>query len=244
MKALNRRLGNVKHLVFMDFEGTQYTHEVISIGAHLAKIDKNGRVVTIKKGFYVLVKAREKVSKFIENLTGISQSDIEKNAIDFSESMRQFRKYVGKAWESCKFVAYGFNDILMLRSSVNHQPRNETTTGIVEYIGKNYFDFQAFFAQYVKDDQNNNLSLNNGLIKFDIQFEGVQHNALADAKNLLSLYDAFQSNYLVVSNEYKRVLSNNQKLPRPVAKVMKALNEGKVVTPELYKRMIEDEIND
>lgn len=132
----------------------------------------------------------------------------------------------------------------MLRSSVKHQPQDEKLNATIEHIANNYIDFQAFFNQYIKDDKSSVLSLNNSLQRFNINFEGVQHNALADAKNLLSLYNAFQGEYDIVIDEYKKVLMKNKKSPRPVTKVLKALEAGRTVTPQMYNQFIEEDIRD
>lgn len=44
MKALNKHLNNVKTLCFLDLEGTQFSHEMIAIGAVKVSIRKDGSV--------------------------------------------------------------------------------------------------------------------------------------------------------------------------------------------------------
>jgi len=244
MKALNKRIANSKYLLFLDLEGTQFTHEVISIGAYLAKLGKNGKIVSTKRGFYTLVKSREKVSKFITELTNISQDMINKDGISFEEALKKLKKYIGIAYNKVRLVTFGFNDILMLQSSLKHQPENPKGQAMIDDLSKSYIDFQSMINQYIKDDKNQALSLNNCLAKFNLTFTGELHNALADAKNLMILYGAFQSEYNIVVEEYKKVLLLNKKLPRPIAKIMKMLNEGLSVNPKIYNDVIEDEVRD
>lgn len=244
MKVLNRRVGNAKYILFIDLEGTQFSHEVISIGAVLGKIGKNGIITNSKKGFQIYVKAREKVNAFITDLTGITQETVDKKGVTFENAMKQLKKYTGLAWTRTKFVAFGFSDMLMFKSSLKHQPENIKTMEIVEQISINYIDFQAIFSQFIKDDHGTVLSLNNSLLKFGLTFEGSQHEALADATNLLRLYNAFQTQYDIITQEYRKVLSRNKKNSRPIAKILKTLNEGIAVTPEMYRDFIEEEIRD
>ena len=244
MKTLNKKLGGTKYLLFLDLEGTQYTHEVISIGAYLAKLTRAGTTGPTKKGFYILVKSREKISKFITEFTGITNSMVEKDGVSFDEAMIRLRKYIGGSLKHTRMVTYGASDLGMLRSSINNAPYNEKSDEFVETLCKTNLDFQAFSTQYMKDDKNNVLSLQNSIKKFSLEFEGNQHNALADAKNLQNLYDSFQSKYDIVINEYKKVLQQNKKLPRAVARVLKSLQDGQTVTPDFYNELIEDEVRD
>ena len=244
MKVLNKRVGSSQYILFLDLEGTQYTHEVISIGAILTKVGPNGTVTATKKGFHEYVIAQEKVSKFITELTGITQENISKSGLTFAEALRRLKVYVGVPFSKIKVCTFGIGDILMLQSSEKHQPSEEVITETVKLIKNLHIDFQALLNEYVKDDNGQGLSLANGLVKFNLRFEGAQHNALSDAINLMELYNAFQSSYEIVLYEYKKILERNKKLPRPVAKVLRYLNEGKEVTSQMYSKFIEDEVRD
>ena len=43
--------------------------------------------------------------------------------------------------------------------------------------------------------------------------------------------------------EYKKVLSNYGKYPRPIANILKKLNANQNVTPVDFEKYIEDELN-
>ena len=45
MEAFNKLIKNKKTLVFLDLEGTQFSHEIIAIGAVKCKIDENGKEI-------------------------------------------------------------------------------------------------------------------------------------------------------------------------------------------------------
>ena len=72
MKKFERLLKGHKSLVFLDFEGTQFSHEMIAIGAMHVSIDRNGYIKKHKKPFRIYVKAHNRVGKIVTDLTGIT----------------------------------------------------------------------------------------------------------------------------------------------------------------------------
>ena len=76
---MNKKLLTVlkghKVLVFMDYEGTQFSHEMIAIGAILVVIDqKTGRIKKKKAPFKTYVKAHNRIGSYVERLTGINEN--------------------------------------------------------------------------------------------------------------------------------------------------------------------------
>ena len=45
MKIMKKIIKKHRHLVFMDFEGTQYPHELIAFGAVKVTLDKNYNII-------------------------------------------------------------------------------------------------------------------------------------------------------------------------------------------------------
>jgi hypothetical protein len=86
------------------------------------------------------------------------------------------------------------------------------------------------------------LSLVHYLELFGVNFEGQAHDALADAKNLISLYDAFCKRPELVALRYEETLSQITHLPMPIALVLKELGKGNVVTPEMYQEAIKESL--
>ena len=78
---------------FLDFEGTQFSHRIISIGA----VCENGH------SFYSLVKpeSKYKISKMITELTGITIEDID-NAKGAIEVFNEFYNWVLPSVSSMK----------------------------------------------------------------------------------------------------------------------------------------------
>ena len=72
MKKFEKLLKGHKSLVFLDFEGTQFSHEMIAIGALHVVIDRHGYIKKAKKPFRAYVKAHNRVGKIVTDLTGTS----------------------------------------------------------------------------------------------------------------------------------------------------------------------------
>ncbi len=214
MLALDRILKGRKRLCFMDLEGTQFTHEMIAIGAIKVDIKKDGSVKKIHKGYYTLVKAKNRIGKVVTDLTGITEKDIKESGVPFRVAIEGLKKYMGIYFNKCLFVTFGNHDFRIMAQSLAHNL--DVKKDDVEIIIKHQFDIAEFFNVYIKDDKNNNLSLSNMLKVFNIDFEGTQHDALADTKNLVYLYDAFLKNKEIVKNEYRKTLGMYRHLPEPI----------------------------
>jgi hypothetical protein len=63
---------------------------------------------------------------------------------------------------------------------------------------------------------------------------------MADTLNLIQVYDLFTKNKSTIKERYKKLISNDQKLPKPIANIMKKLNSGQNVTPKDLEQYIED----
>ena len=69
---LTSKLNDANQIVFMDFEGTQLTQEIIAIGAIKADLDNKKQIKKLYKPFKVYVISEGVVGPFVENLTGIT----------------------------------------------------------------------------------------------------------------------------------------------------------------------------
>ena len=63
---------------------------------------------------------------------------------------------------------------------------------------------------------------------------------MADAINLVQVYDLFTKNKTIVKDRYKKLISNDPKLPKPLVNVIKKLNSGQNVTPKDFQQYIDD----
>ena len=240
MKALLKIVSKYRSLCFLDLEGTQFTHEMIALGAVKVYLRRDGSVKKIQKGFYTLVKAKNRIGKVVEELTGITEPQLKKDAVSFRVATEMLKKYIGRDFNNCLFVTFGSHDVRILAQSLayNLDAKKED----VHLMIKHNFDLSEFASNYVKDDNNNTYSLSNFLKVFNVEFKGTQHNALADALNLVYLYDAILKNKEILKNEYMKVLGKQRHLPEPVRDVVVALTNGETVTPEQFEKYVEESL--
>lgn len=240
MQALNKYLMNRKTLCFLDLEGTQFSHEMIAIGAVKVSVKKDGTIKKIHKGYYTLVKAKNRVGSVVTNLTGITDKDLKEKGISFRSAVDNVKKYMGREFTKCLFVTFGNHDVRIISQSLAHNL--DARKDDVEVLIKHNFDLADFLNTYLKDENNNNLSLAHMLEKFKINFKGTQHNALADAINLAYLYDAFLKNKDILAVEYRKTLGMYRHLPEPIHRAVERLANGETVKPEEFDAYIKDSI--
>ena len=240
MKALTNLLQLRKTLCFMDLEGTQFTHEMIAIGAIKVEIRKDGSVRKIHKGMYTLVKAKNRIGKVVTDLTGITEADLREKGVSFRVAIDMLKKYMGHDYSKCLFVTFGNHDFRIMAQSLAHNL--DVKKEDVEMVIKHQFDFAEFANNYVKDEKNNNLSLANMLKVFNIDFEGAQHNALADTLNLVYLYDAFIKNREILKNEYSKTLGMYRHLPQPIHQAIEKLANKENVSAEEFEKFVDDSL--
>ena len=82
MKKFERLLKGHKPLVFLDFEGTQFSHEMIALGA-FNTTDSRGFIKKTKKPLKIYVKAHNRVGKIVTELTGITDEMLKEKASHF-----------------------------------------------------------------------------------------------------------------------------------------------------------------
>lgn len=238
MKVLEKHIQKRKSLCFIDLEGTQFSHEMIAIGAVKVDIRKDMSIKKIHKGYYSLVKAKNKIGKIVTDLTGITEQDLKKDGIPFRVAISNLKKYLGRSYSNCLFIAFGNHDARIISQSLAYNL--DANKDDVQIILKHYFDFADFASQFVKDEKGNTLSLSNMLNVFGVDFEGTQHNALADAYNLAQLYGALLKSKPILKTEYKKVLGLTRHLPEPLHELILKLLNGETVTPEMFDKMVDE----
>lgn len=240
MEALLKKTQYSKTLCFLDLEGTQFSHEMIALGAVKVILRKDGTFKRICKGYYSLVKPKNRIGKVVTDLTGITDNDVKKDGKPFRVVIEELKKYLGKEFNKCLFVIYGNHDMRILAQSLAHNL--DVKNDDVHIMIKHCFDFLDFASTYVKSPENNAYSLSNMLKVFNVEFKGQQHNALADALNLAYLYEAFIKNKEILKNEYKKVIFHERHFPEPVSKLLQELSEGKNVSPEDFDLFVKESI--
>lgn len=240
MKKLLKIFKKHKHIVFFDLEGTQHSQEMIAIGAVLCTIDKYGRISKYKKPFKLYVKAKNKIGRFVTNLTGITEAILEKEGVSFLEAMNAFKKYCGIAWKKSLFVSFGNHDLRIFNQTIAYNINSPKE--LCHQIHANYWDFGSFISNYIKDNNGCMMSLIHYCELFGVDMHQPAHDPEADALNLAKLYDKFIKEKGIVLDEYKKVLANNKKFPEPILAILKLLMEGKEVRPQDFDDAIKEDI--
>lgn len=238
MKVLEKHIEHRKSLCFLDLEGTQFTHEMIAIGAVKVDLRKDMSIKKIHKGYYTLVKAKNRIGKVVTDLTGITEAQVKENGVSFRVAVEQLKKYMGRDFSKCLFVTFGNHDVRIISQSLAHNL--DVKKEDVQIMIKHAFDFAEFISNYVRDEHFNTYSLTNMLKVFGVEFEGTQHNALADAKNLAYLYQAVLKSRPILKEEYKKVLGLTRHLPDPIHDIILKLQAGETVTPEMFDKMVDE----
>ena len=240
MKKLEKLLKNHKHLVFLDFEGTQYSHEMIAIGAVAVSLDKNNKIKKMKDPFKIYVKAKNKIGKYVVDLTGITEDMLVEKGVTFSKAMEALKKYVGLNFKKSTFITFGNHDMRILNQSIAYSltfPKD-----ICSQIQKNYLDYSAFLSEFIRDDKGNPMSLIHYCEYFGVKEAGVAHDPSIDAINLANLYNAFLEHKDLVLEGYKKQLGKSSHLPEPVLYVVRTLAAGEDVKADDFEEKLKEYI--
>lgn len=160
---------------FIDFEATQFSNEIISIGCSR----EDG------KEFYSLVKPeKRKLTKFITNLTGITQEMVDE-APTADEVFSQFFDYL-EGDSELNFYCYGNTDIDFIKKTLENTTDFKATAAL-SMIGMNLRDYSKSVKLHF------GLHRNIGLVKVLAYYRGVDeihqsHNALEDAQYLREVF--------------------------------------------------------
>jgi inhibitor of KinA sporulation pathway (predicted exonuclease) len=236
MKALDKALHGKRVAIFLDLEGTQFTHEMIEIGAYSVILNDDLSVKNINQGFTRYVKAHNQVGPVVTRLTGITEKTLVDKGELFPAVFSAFHHYVSKYHDKAVYITFGNQDLRIIQESVFFN--GDAGKDFMHDISRNYLDYSSFISTYVKDDNNNCLSLSNYLNLFNVPFKGQAHDALADAYNLIMLYNAFVKQSDFVAKQYEKTLSNLSHLPSPIQKVMSKLSKGEDVTYVEYQEAV------
>lgn len=161
---------------FIDFEATQYSNEIISIGC----VDKNGRE------FYSLVQPHkmEKLTDFITELTGITVQDLE-SAPTVNEAFSNFYNWLDKS-KKVKFFVYGDGDKTFVKNTLKYATDFYAQCAL-GLIRSNLINFSK------EVDSHFLINRDISLIKIVEYYRGEKiyqkHNALDDAHYLKEIYE-------------------------------------------------------
>lgn len=238
VKEISKLLNGAKTLVFFDLEGTQFSQEIIAIGAFKCTLDNKNNIKKVFPGFKVFVKSHDEVGKIVTKITGITDSLLDSEGINFYSAMQKFKKYVGTS-HSIRYISYGNFDVRLLHQTAKIAALSEDD--FIKSIFKNYIDFAAVFGKYIKSSKGTQLSLLDALKVFNTTPEGEAHDPLFDAKNLMLLYGDFVTNKSKLLESYLQVLQKHCYPYNAINKLLaKLAKDGTVSTEDLKNFASED----
>ena len=240
MKKVLKNFKGHHYLCFLDFEGTQFSHEMIAYGAVFVTIDKDGYIVKRKPSIKRFVKAKNQIGRFVENLTGITRLDLDRFGVPFSTAMKDLKKYCGIHFKGTTFLTFGNHDLKILGQSMSYNL--DTPKDLCNIIRSNYVDLQNIISEFIRDDHGNALSLSHYLEVFNLKFDGEAHDPEYDAINLANLYDVFMKNTEIVLSEFKKTLAKTSFHLSPVDTAIRKLLNGEPVTPEQFEEFLKEYI--
>ncbi len=194
---------------FVDFEATQFSNEIISIGC----VREDGTE------FYSEVRARKKITSFITSLTGITDEQ-NKMAESSDEVFSHFFDWLMEnADERAIFYCYGNTDINFIKKNLT-LTKNLKAQAALSLMGMSLYDYSAITKAHF------GLIKNISLIKLVAYYRNVEdieqtHNALEDARFLKEVYDNVSNEKEVKGHpfpEYETELPNQKEIPNEIGK--------------------------
>lgn len=193
---------------FIDFEATQFTNEIISIGC----VKETGET------FYSLVKVdRNKMTNFITNLTGITKEDIEE-APTADEVFDKFYDWVIADNEKAIFYCYGNGDLAFILKNLNNSGTLKSQM-ILSLLRSNLIDYAKRVVNHF------GLIKSIALKKVVAYYRGVEeveqnHNSLEDALFLKEVYDHISKEEEIVSCPFPEYSNENKQLTKSDVKII------------------------
>ncbi len=164
---------------FIDFEATQFSNDIISIGC----VRENG------DEFYSLINPKKKITTFITELTGITNEMLEE-APSAEQVFSNFFDWCAEIEDDLPiFYCYGNSDIYFVRKNFN-KSGNFKAKNILGYLYSDLYDYESTVRKHFGLIQAVSLIK---VVNYYKQEDLTQsHNALADAKMLKFVYDQIQ----------------------------------------------------
>lgn len=161
---------------FIDFEATQYTNEIISIGC----VAENGET------FYSEVNCEGKITPFITNLTGLTEEQIS-NAPSANRVFENFELWImGFGFEIPKFYVFGNSDAAFIKATLNKVTSISANRALCLIYG-NMIDYSKIVEKRF------NLTKQIGLVKLLESYKKTpikqKHNSLQDAFFLQEVFN-------------------------------------------------------
>lgn len=164
---------------YIDFEATQFSNRIISVGC----VNEKG------EEFYSLVNPQRELTKFITELTHITQEEVNAapSADEVFESLWEFCSHDD---EAPTFICYGDSDGTFAKATLDKMATTFKAKSMLSYIYANIIDYCPLTRVHF------GISSSVKLIKVANYYSGQEyeqvHNALDDAKLLKYVYEQIQ----------------------------------------------------
>ena len=187
---------------FLDFESTQHAQRIISIGC----VSEKG------ESFYTLVKltGKDKVSKFITDLTGITEAELEEKGVPADEAFEALFNFIDSTREGQlpEYYCYGDCDKKFCLNTIKYM-QNLKSISFVMALGTGMIDFSRQVKSFFK--LNSPFGLRRLYCFFNDEDAQQSHNALEDAKMLAFVVNKFNQCKIEDAEEIKNIPSNHAK---------------------------------
>lgn len=170
--------------VFIDIEANQFSEHMMSIGC---VCDTGARFYSL-----IALPKKEKPTKFITNLTGITKEDLAEapSADEVFCYMNSFLENECRRANDnhCQFYCYGNDDDKFINKTIKHM-NDYRAIIFAKAIAGNLIDYAKEVKKYFDDFSQNPPSLKNVYNFINQQEIEQKHNALDDALMLKTIYD-------------------------------------------------------
>lgn len=152
--------------------------EIISIGAIKIKEEHIKDKEYKHELFYEYVKPIYAYTDYARKFTGIPRQTIEK-AESFVTVIEKFKRWIGN--EEYVFIGWSDSDkLVLIRDCKLHKIDDDWVDS--------YIDLQAYIKRYIPESNNQQISLQNAVEMFGLEWIGKAHDALDDAINTAEIF--------------------------------------------------------
>ncbi len=194
----------MKH--YIDFEASEALQKIISVGC----VREDG------EEFYLLVYTDDPITPRIEEITGITQEDID-DARSIDDVFTEFYDWCNRDDEVPEFICYGDGDYEFV-SNTFYDASSFKAASMLGYIYLNMSDCSDEIKRHFY--VNKTISLEKLARYFDPDFIEQNHNALDDAKLLKIVYEGMKKDTNASYSSFTEYL-DPRRYPDEVRKVLR-----------------------
>ena len=164
---------------FIDFEATQFSQEIIEVGC----VREDGET------FHSLIRPKnlKKITKFIEELTGITKKKLESERLS-DEVFSNFFDWLFADTTPVEFYCYGSADLMFVKNNLTKYTRSVKPQAALSLIAANLIDFSEIVKSHFRLSRNP--SLKKVMMYYFPNDTHECHSALSDAEMLRDIYVA------------------------------------------------------